>query len=118
MEHGADAVRNDATAARGHSPDDAVSCSALATMSKANSPAARTAGMTVESRDELERLPYDRYELGVDGDGTVHFHSPRADRIVAVATDGSIETTIDLADHDHAEKVYSGLYELTNDPED
>jgi len=28
------------------------------------------------------------------------------------------EVLADLADHDHAEKVYSGLYELTNDPED
>jgi len=99
MEHGADAViMNDATAAGVHSPDDSASCSARPTMSTETTPAARTAGMTVESRDELERLPYDRYELGVDGDGTVHFHSPRADRVVAVAEDGEIETTIDLAD--------------------
>jgi len=89
MEHGTAAATMYDPAARAVTPDDAVSCSALATMSKANAPAARTAGMTVESRDELERLPYDRYELGVDGDGTVHFHSPRADRIVELAAGGA-----------------------------
>jgi len=97
LEHG-DAALTDVRQQAAAGCDRLDLCSAPNAMSTETTPAARTAGMTVESRDELERLPYDRYELGVDGDGTVHFHSPRADRIVAVAADGSIETTIDLAD--------------------
>jgi hypothetical protein len=96
MEHGDAAAMNvRRKAATGCHRSDL--CSASIAMSKANAPACM-AGMTGESRDALESLPYDRYELGVDTEGAVHHHSPRADRVIVVAADGSIEKTIDLSE--------------------
>ena len=96
MEHDVDAAMNDATAARGHSPDESASCSCSTAMSIETTPAT-TAGMTGDSRDELESL--DRaYELGVDAEGAVHHHSPYDNRVVVVDERGDIEATFDTAD--------------------
>ena len=73
-------------------------------MSKANTPATQ-AGTTIDAQDELQSLPFDRYELGVDGEGAVHFHSPRADRVVVVDERGAVEETIDLTERTLASYV-------------
>lgn len=103
MEHDVDAVTmNDATAARTVTPDESASCSG-STMSIETTPAT-TAGMTGDSRDELESL--DRaYELGVDAEGAVHHHSPYDNRVVVVDERGDIEATFDTADRQLATYV-------------
>ena len=95
MEHGDGAASMYAETAARLGPGRPTSCSARPTMSKANTPA--QAGTTIDAQDELQSLPFDRYELGVDGEGSVHFHSPRADRVVVVDEAGDIEETFDLA---------------------
>jgi len=85
MEHGADAVRNDATAARGHSPDESASCSASIAMSKANTPATQ-AGTTTDAPTTNKTLPG---VFGVDARGAVHRYNRTTNHLVV--TDGDRE---------------------------
>ena len=96
MEHGDGAAPMYAETAARLGPGRPASCSATATMST-TTPPAETAGTTDVSRDALESLDRPN-ELGVDGEGSVHFHSPYDDRVVVVDEAGDIEETFDLSE--------------------
>lgn len=86
MEHGTAAATMYDPAARGHSPDDAVSCSAPNAMSKANAPAARTVGTTTDAPTTNKVLPG---VFGVDARGAVHRYNRTTNHLVV--TDGDRE---------------------------
>ena len=96
MEHGVGAAAMYEKMAAGRtSPDDLTLCSGATTetMSTTRQPTQNDVGTT--GRDALESLDRPN-ELGVDGEGSVHFHSSYDERVVVVDEAGDIEETFDL----------------------
>jgi hypothetical protein len=85
LEHGADAVRNDATAARGHSPDESASCSAGARNMSSKQPTRQEPAGMADVQNTIEALFEGvtvLHDIGLDDRGRSHHYNPDSHQVV------------------------------------